>query len=152
MGRPEAAAAACCCARSLRDAFPRFLRSRIYSHARPNSYNMSVGPTDTTSQAAHTNTMRARIPAIAFCPQLITLITSPANPPTDGPRCPTFSILLVVQLQVLMTAMRRIIAPIVVRMVTASYRAPQSRCRVAPWHGALLQLLEGILRTLRQSI
>lgn len=32
-----AAAAAACCARSFRDAFPRFLRSRMYSQPRPNS-------------------------------------------------------------------------------------------------------------------
>jgi hypothetical protein len=30
-------AAACCCAMSFLDAFPRFLRSRMYSHVRPNS-------------------------------------------------------------------------------------------------------------------
>ena len=37
-GAPSpAAAAACCWAISFRDAFPRFLRSRIYSHVKPNS-------------------------------------------------------------------------------------------------------------------
>ena len=34
---PLAAAAAACCARSFREAFPRFLRSLIYSHPKPNS-------------------------------------------------------------------------------------------------------------------
>jgi hypothetical protein len=34
---PLPAAAACCCAMSFLDAFPRFLRSRMYSHVRPNS-------------------------------------------------------------------------------------------------------------------
>jgi len=32
-----AAAAAACCARSFREAFPRFFRSLIYSHPKPNS-------------------------------------------------------------------------------------------------------------------
>ena len=34
---PAAAAAACCWAISFLDAFPRFLRSRMYSHVKPNS-------------------------------------------------------------------------------------------------------------------
>jgi hypothetical protein len=34
---PLAAAAAACCAKSLREALPRFLRSRMYSQPNPNS-------------------------------------------------------------------------------------------------------------------
>lgn len=37
-----AAAAACCWAMSFLDAFPRFLRSRMYSHVNPNSGIWSV--------------------------------------------------------------------------------------------------------------
>lgn len=41
-----AAAAACCWAMSFRDALPRFLRSRMYSHVRPNSGVLSVKLSD----------------------------------------------------------------------------------------------------------
>jgi hypothetical protein len=40
---PLPAAAACCCAMSFLDAFPRFLRSRMYSHVRPNSTEALAG-------------------------------------------------------------------------------------------------------------
>lgn len=39
---PFAAAAAAAAARSFREAFPRFLRSRMYSHVKPNSARWSV--------------------------------------------------------------------------------------------------------------
>ncbi len=41
---PFAAAAAACCAKSLREAFPRFLRSRIYSQPKPNSISGQPHP------------------------------------------------------------------------------------------------------------
>jgi hypothetical protein len=45
----DAAAAACCWANSLREALPRFLRSRRYAHVKPNSDVMLAETHGTTA-------------------------------------------------------------------------------------------------------
>lgn len=90
---PAAAAAA---AKSFFEAFPRFLRSRAYSHVNPNSgakalaTRVSFGPEERENKkikikkGRSTYTMGARILAVTFGPELVTLITSSTDPPPDG--------------------------------------------------------------------
>ena len=78
----------CCIARSLREALPRFLRSRAYSQPRPNSGAASAFHIHSQSYSHRidgqlTNTMRARALAITFSPQLVALITSPTDPTSN---------------------------------------------------------------------
>ena len=72
-------------AMSLREALPRFLRSRLYSHVRPNSVchdalaTSSLGWASSSRRGQHTHTMRARSLAIALCSQLVALVARPAD-------------------------------------------------------------------------
>ena len=90
-----AAAAACCCAMSFLDALPRFLRSRTYSHVKPNSVaglallcfarRHSCQSSFGGSLVRPTHTVCTRRLAVTLGPQLVALIAGTADAAPDRP-------------------------------------------------------------------
>ena len=138
---PLAAAAAACCARSFRDAFPRFFRSRMYSQPKPNSTFDQRNVTDPLRNNELTDTVRARVLPIAFRPQLVTLIARPANSPPDGSRGTSSidrSAIATCPVSIWMLTMFGIVISVDLRILMDIH--------------VLLKLLERVLRPVRERI